>query len=33
MVVTDVSNLSVRELTVELIRCQEEKWYAKSAIE
>lgn len=33
MVVTDVSNLSVRELTIELIRCQKEKEYAKTAIE
>ena len=33
MVVTDVSNLSVRELTVKLIRCQKERRYAQSAIE
>lgn len=33
MVVTDVSNLSVRELTVKLIRCQKERKYAQSAIE
>ncbi len=33
MVVTDVSNLSVRELTVKLVRCQKEKGYAQSAIE
>lgn len=33
MVITDVSNLSVRELTVKLIRCQKERRYAQSAIE
>lgn len=33
MVVADVSNLSVRELTIKLIHCQKEKGYAQSAIE
>ena len=33
MVVADVSNLSVRELTVKLIHYQKEKGYAQSAIE
>lgn len=33
MVVTDVANLSVRELTAKLIRFQQEKGYAQSAIE
>lgn len=33
MVVTDVSNLSVQELTVKLIDCQKERGYAQSAIE
>ena len=33
MVVTDVSNLSVQELTIKLIHCQKERGYAQSALE
>lgn len=33
MVVTDVSNLSVRDLTIKLVQCQKERGYAQSAIE
>ena len=33
MVVTDVSNLSVQELTIKLIHCQKERGDAQSAIE
>lgn len=33
MVVADVSNLSVQELTIKLIHCQKERGYAQSAIE
>lgn len=33
MVAADVSNLSVRELTIKLIHCQKEKGYAQSAME
>lgn len=33
MVVADVSNISVQDLTIKLIRCQKERRYAQSAIE